>query len=317
MHVSTSYSSLICGGLLGAAAVGLFLAPDEFTAPIRHAVWDATVPGQSAVNMSTGALEKLREKWAVGGNRDQELAALRSEVDRWQLHCRRLQVENMMVSEKYNRARKEGVPPVDPSVGASLLQGDLLEASLLGDRTAAAWRSGRFVDRGSNTGIVETDLVLESTAPLVDQGREADLSPDQPVYSGRIVVGKIAEVGKWTSTIEHVTDASFRGHAQLVRRTEQGDEYAATGILEGRGNDLCRLNRIPATEAVDVGDDVYTADREGAFPYPMFYGKVIQAELKTSAQYWEILVKPAAADLRLQTVQIFRRQLNSQRLLAQ
>ena len=48
----------------------------------------------------------------------------------------------------------------------------------------------------------------------------------------------------------------------------------------------------------------------------MYYGKVVRAELEPGAQEWSIWVKPAAVDVRLETVLILRRVLNPDRILA-
>ena len=114
-----------------------------------------------------------------------------------------------------------------------------------------------FLDVGANDGIAESALVLEGTQPLVDLGSDADVSPGDAVYAGRIVIGKIAEVGRYSSTLRLVTDPGYSGRARLARRNDRGAlVFGAEGTLTADGSELCRLKHI--TDPVNVGDEVFT-----------------------------------------------------------
>ena len=161
-----------------------------------------------------------------------------------------------------------------------------------------------MLERGAVDGVRESTLVLEDNRSLLDQGADAGLAPGQPVYSGRNVVGKIAVVGRWTSTVCPVTDPEFRGLAQLARSSGNRLLFGPQAILVGCGERLCRLTLIPATEPVSVGDEVYTGQRDAALPYPLYYGKVVSALIKPGALHWEIRVQPAVQRIAAPTVQI-------------
>jgi rod shape-determining protein MreC len=148
---------------------------------------------------------------------------------------------------------------------------------------------------------------------LIDQGDEAHLHPDQPVFAGRCVVGKIQQVGRWTSSILPVTDLEYRGRAQLMRRTADGLVVGPEGIIAGDGKEGCRLNFIAATQPVAVGDEVYTAVAGTPLPMPMYYGRVVAVSLAEGAPYWEVQVKPAETLNHARSVQVLRVVLNPAR----
>ena len=191
-----------------------------------------------------------------------------------------MQAQNGLLQKQLTTLQQNGVSPYRGAPAKPLVVPQLLEAAVLGQDSAAAWRAGTLIDRGAADGLRESTLVLEEENPLVDQGADAGLETGQPVYAGRTVVGKIDVVGRWTSTIKPLTDAKFRAKAQLARKTPDGIVFASVGILQGTGDAACQLNLVPATEAVSVGDEVYTNHNDDALPYPLYYGKVLQAELK-------------------------------------
>jgi cell shape-determining protein MreC len=224
-----------------------------------------------------------------------------------------LRIENALLREKLSKADQNS--PYRGTVGQPLIVPELLQASVLGEETAKLWRAGKFIDKGTMDGVGKSALVLDDTSLLIDQGRDENLLSGQPVYSGRRVFGKVVQVGRWVSTVAKVTDARYRGWAQLGRRTSQGLLFEGTGILEGRGEPLCRLELVKLRELVSVGDEVYTANRDSTLPYPMYYGKVVQ--VKPGTQFWEIWVKPAVNETNLQTVQVLRKKFNPIRMLGE
>ena len=293
--------------LLALALTGL---PQSIANTARAMVFDASLPGHRLLAVTRKKIIAARERHTPNAGRDRQQRALEIEVRQWQQRYRQLQAQNGLLREQLTTAVREGVSPYRGSPTEPLVVPQLLQAAVLGDESAALWRSGTLIDRGSADGLRESTLVLEAAASLVDQGAPAGLAAGQPVYSGRNVVGKIGVVGRWTSTIQPLTDPKFRGMAQLARKTPNGISFASTAILEGTGEDLCRLTLVPASEAVSVGDEVYTNHNDAALPFPFYYGKVVQAELKPGAAHWEIRVEPAVKQIDSQTVQILTRSLN-------
>src|SRR5205814_1458134 len=122
-----------------------------------------------------------------------------------------------------------------PSSPPPLVVPRLVEARVLGEETAALWRGRKLLSAGATGGVAESALVLDDTRPLVDLGADEHLAPGDAVYAyaGRIVLGKIGEVGHYSSTLLLVTDRAYSGSARLARRTSRGLVFGPEGTLVG------------------------------------------------------------------------------------
>jgi cell shape-determining protein MreC len=300
--------------LLLAAAAGLYFAPAQVADRLRARAVDAAAPWARLAQSTSARVQLAIASWqpterpgtAATDNGPSELAL-------WKNRCRQLQIEQALLREKLNRLERTAAYPFRPARGQPLVVPDLLEAGVVGHETAVRWRSGAFLDKGAADGLVEDALVLEAGATVLDQGRDTGIAVDQPVYAGRVVVGKIARVGRWISSVQPVTDGAYRAMAQLYRRTPDGMVAGPQGILVGQNGPRCRLTLIEATAAVSEGDEVYTAVGEDTFPYPMYYGSVVKAELKPGALEWDVWVQPASTDER-RRVAVLRQKINPARL---
>jgi cell shape-determining protein MreC len=318
MRSSARQSDFWVTAMLLAVALGLLIAPAAWTDVARATARDATLPGQRLLVAARDWRASAWHQLLDTADERAELETLQAEVEEWQLRYRRLEIESAALHEDLAALKQSGVAPYSGEAGQPLLVPQLLEATVLGEEFPALWTAGHFVDRGAGDGVVETSLVLDDAALKVDHGADSRLESGQAVYAGRAVVGRIARVGRWMSTIRRVTDPDYRGLAQLGRRTPHGMQYGAQGELEGRGDGQpCRLTRIAATEPVRVGDEVYTAGRETLLPLPMYYGTVVKVEHRPGEECWDIEVEPAIGGVELRSVQILRQKLNEARVLAQ
>jgi cell shape-determining protein MreC len=330
---------VIAAAVLSSAALGLLLAPPELSDAIRVAVHDATQPGQRVAARVVRETEDVLARFRRddGGT---EVKWLHMQVDLWKLRARRLALEAATLREQIDRLDETGPPPLPVAATEPLTSTELIPASVLGTEHAREWRAGRFIDKGTLDGVPEFALVLEATEPVLDQGTSSGLEPGQPVYAGRCVVGRIAHAGRWMSTVQPVTHPEYRGYAQVVsrppadlaaeereflaagefaqilQRTVTGSVFGPRGILEGTGEPLCRLKILDATAAIEVGDDVYTGERDGTLPFPMYYGKIVSAQLDPQSLTWDIRVEPAVQELEGRTVCVLRRTLNPLRTAA-
>jgi len=309
---SSVRAAVVCCGI----GTGLLFAPQWVTKTIRTYVRDAARPGQILVRAGGDFVQKKVRHLEQSQQRESEVAMLRSKLKEWELRLRRLQVENALLHERLSEIEQLGLGPYQSADGSPLIVPELLTARVLGDEMAALWRAGKLIDQGQSSGVRESSLVLEDSNKLIDQGADDDVAAGQPVYSGRCVVGKIAKVGHFSSTVQLLTDPEFRAFVQLARNTPEGVVFGANGILEGQGQELCRLKLISSTEPVEVGNEVYSGDRDGVLPFPMYYGTVVKANQKQETPHWEILVKPAVNGVRFKTVQVLRRLPNPLRLLS-
>ena len=306
-HRTQPRSDLAAAIVLCGAAVGLALAPASMSVPIRACVRDSLRPGHKAADWVTSKAESLAADFQVREVQAAMISELRADLDAVRLAARQEQLQVAALRKLLAADDSEG----HAASGEPLLIPELLEARILGREEARVLASGTLIDRGADAGMIEESLVVEATIPLIDHGEGSKLEPGLPVYAGRAVVGKIAQAGRWVSTVRPVTDPQFRGEARLARSTAQGLALGARGVICGTGEALCKLTWIAATEPVSVGDEVYT---DTSLPQPMYYGKVVRVE--PGLTHWEIWVEPAAADPDRRTVQVLRRRLNPARVLA-
>ena len=294
---------------------GLYLAPDSVAVRLRAVVADSLKPGQMATCQLS---DKLRAATAHVTSqseraRQQEVEQLREQLQAEQARAVSLQLQLARLAD--DQLRSESLPGPLRSL-PRLTSTSLIDATVLGSALAEKWRKGKLLDRGEANGVRESELVIKSNRSLVDLGQDGQLSPEDGMLLGRCVIGKIERVGRWSSTFLLLTDAGYRGRAQLVHQTDTGFVYGAKGILEGQGESRCRLKGITSSESVTVGDAVYTATREGVPATPLYYGRVVEATLGTLDTEWKVLVEPVPLPNDLTSVQILRTAVNRDRLSA-
>lgn len=291
--------------LLGAIAFGLTLASDGVTDALRSTIRDGLRPGQHGWLAAIDTVKSGLRDWVREDDEPTETESPDTTVE-----LRRAKIRIALLRDDLRRAKRLGTSPYRGLVSDSPMHATLLQARVLGEETAALWRGGLLLNRGRGDGLAESDLVLKDDGTLIAAGKSQELQPGFPVFAGRCVLGRVRTVGKWTSTVERITDADFRGHAQLVRKAGDGFVFGAKGVLRGTGKDDCRLTLIPHSEPVAVGDDVYTLTDGGVFPYPLLYGTVTKVIPPSDDPHWEIHVQPAAAKAKPRSVQILRKRLN-------
>ena len=302
--------------LTACLAIGLVLAslPAPIAETIRSGVIDIARPGQQALFDSAQRLAAWRSRDPSPRESDRE----RSELDAARLEIRRLRLANSRLTQETT-----DTPSADPQ-HPPLIATNLVTVRVLGQETIQAWQAGRILDRGR--GLSLESLVVEPGHTTLDlghaRGHARGLARGQPAYAGRGVVGRISRVGRWTSTLQPLTDTRFRGLARLARPGRDQPVFSSRGMLEGTGDGFCRLTLVPATAAVTIGDVVYTDGRDQPDTWPMVYGTVVRAELPDGAPHWDIRIRPAIdlgqlKQLDVLTRRFNRRQANSPGVLAQ
>jgi len=236
---------------------------------------------------------------------------------------RRLALQSLKLSEDLERLKQTGVPSYQSQSGERLLVPDLIEAELLGESSIALLKEGQLLNQGRERGVFESSFVLKSELPLIDQGVGQGIKAGYSLYAGQAVIGKVSEVGRWTSSLIPVTSIDYRGSARIARKAEQGLQLGADGILVGLGEGKCQLLQIPSTESIQVGQEVYTGEVDRELPLnmqstlgqPMYYGRIIEAELPRGAPHWKIIVEPAVKLSEVKQVSVLRQIVNPRRML--
>jgi len=176
-----------------------------------------------------------------------------------------------------------------------------IAARVLRPENPASRAGGIVLATGAAAGIDSNRIAVESV--VLDTGGE-DLPHRATVLAGATVVGKIEQVGAWSSTLLPVYGAEFRAHVRLVRQGHAGTVMGEQGVLEGDGISGCLVKYVPSTASVEIGDHVYSFDPTGHVSQPLYYGEVDRAELRPEAPHWEIHVRPAVNFAQLSEVHV-------------
>lgn len=267
------------------AITSLNVAPAETFDPIRALFLDGLRPGQMLLSQVSRCLPAaLASAQAPADANHRQVEALEARVRELELERNHLR-ERLTAVETWGRRPRgqKSEPLVVPA---------LVSSRWLGEELSMAWRSRGMLAIGGRDGVHENALVLQSELPLVDVGSPHQVGVGNPVFAGRVVVGKIAAVGHQTSTVRRVTDAGYSDRVRVARRTPEGLLLITEGTLVGEGQPLCRLRHI--TEPVAAGDLVLSGGTDGILPLPMYYGTVSEASLDTTGREWRVTVQPAA-----------------------
>jgi cell shape-determining protein MreC len=299
------------------AGACLYFAPNGAVSSVRGEIMDVLHPAQFAISRAKEIVSNSfrTEEHSSQTANAKNVAQLKEELAYERERNRAFQIRLAQLAER-QITELESSPASKRS--QRLMIPLLLEVGVLGDTLAEQWRAGKLLDLGAKNGLKENELVLaphKPLRPLIDMGEDADLSTEDALLLGRCVIGKVEHVGRWTSTFQLVTDSRFRGRAQLIRETESGFVFESQGIIKGQGSPQCKLEGIPAEKSVRVNDTVYTAERDGIMPTPLYYGHVVEAVLGPDDREWTVLVKPADLPTRLTRVQVLRAVINPERLV--
>lgn len=300
----------------GIGGVICLLLPDDLQTPLRGHFADILVPGQRVAKRISDTVSTKTQVASGDAENSAVSVDLAKRVEQLELHVRRQQVREARLQKELTDQKRHGTSPFVASKTTRLVRHELVEARVLGRERDLDENSAIMVDLGSDKGAVSHAFVVRGTGPVLDVGADARVAEGQPVYCGRCVVGRIERTGRVTSAVRLITDPGYTGRAQLLRRTERGSVFGAEGILVGLGDGTCRLTGVPYTEPVRVGDDVYTGGRSARLPEPMYYGRVVSANL-VAGQRWEIVVQPRADFSRIEQVSILRQSLKAPRVLGQ
>ncbi len=144
----------------------------------------------------------------------------------------------------------------------------------------------------------------------IDKGTEDGLRADMAVIAPTGVVGRIIQPARRAAKVQLLIDANAAAGA-LVERTR------VQGIIIGTNPGL-RLDHVPSSADIKVGDRVVTSGVEGIFPTPpapTIDGKYpggfvighIESLRRGAGQYQNVIVRPAVDFSSLETVLVVRK----------
>jgi len=309
---NTGSFRVLAACLLGAAMFAVL--PASATTPIRDIIRLAISPGQRFV---TSTIATAKSEWQQTidqklAEQQERLEQLQAEIANSELRERRAFLAAESANQKLAAVERNGASPFSVETARSLIRPRAVRATVLGREILSELKSRRILDRGNTNGVAADLWVLNGDLPIVQAGSEISVADGLPVFAGRCVVGRIVEAGRWTSSLQYITEPGFRARAVLGRVNSNGQavdrfSFGAEGLIEGRSdlkrNGQCELAHIPATEHVDVGMSVYSPPRD-AVDAPMLFGHVVSAEIPPGALHWVICVSPAVDVNNIQNVEI-------------
>lgn len=293
----------------------LIVSSSDSADPLRSWLRDLIAPGAAVVQTAWSKSSRLVAELRYRPVDTSQIDQLEQELARWRRTALAVQIREARLREDLERLRSD----VDVAASESLTRLSVVPARVLGgDRDRLVEWSTALLNRGEHDGLAVGDFVLDDEGLLIDQGQSSGIEADLLVRAGRHAVGRIQSVGRWTSTVQPLTDPGFRGAAQLVRSLPEGTVFGAEGVLTGDGEGGCRLQFVPATAPVAVGDLVYSPVARSPGGVPLYYGTVVRAELATGATHWIIDVEPAVSLARgiPASVEVLTEHLRAERLAA-
>ncbi len=282
--------------------------------PVRMTLHNLLSPGRLVILavapadpgfLGTGRGSKSRVVGELTDVADLQNALLENELQR-----RQLLIDNARLHNELRRSREQsavGTIDIVPLVNFVAVKANILSHSGVTENVRDL-----IVDAGRASQLKPSDLLVDGSGILLDQGKQQGMEAGQRVVNGMAVVGRITEISQWVALVQPVSHEDFSAAVQLVRNSPQGAAFGAEGLLAGIGNGLCRVSGVAYTEAVSVGDEVFSADINGISGPRLYYGKVVRAEFSAGGE-WDVQVEPAVDYRMLDQVAVVQPSVNRNR----
>jgi rod shape-determining protein MreC len=217
---------------------------------------------------AAGLTGAIRDAWSGYGN----LRGVRAENEEL-----RRQLGELQVQFQQERARAERARQLERLLGFQQeLRVDTIAASVIGASASLDFR-GITIDRGSTTGVTANMAVIAPTG----------------------LVGRIVTPTQHASKVQLLIDRNAAAGA-LVERSR------AQGIVVGPAEEgLLRMNFVPATADVKIGDTIVTSGVDGIYPKGFVIGKIEQVDSRNGI-YKDIRVRPSVDFNKLEDVLVVK-----------
>jgi rod shape-determining protein MreC len=139
--------------------------------------------------------------------------------------------------------------------------------------------------------VTEPALVIASGASpdfrtmTLDKGSRQGLAADMAVIAPEGVVGRVILPTPRAAKVQLIIDRNAAA-AGLVERSR------AQGVIVGTGSDRMRLEYVPGTADLKVGDRVVTSGMDGIYPKGFVIGQIESIE-RSAGEFSNVLVRPA------------------------
>ncbi|MDD5428526.1 MAG: rod shape-determining protein MreC [Candidatus Omnitrophica bacterium] len=143
--------------------------------------------------------------------------------------------------------------------------------------------------------VIGRDPSNWSNSIIIDKGLTGGVKQGRAVLSTKGLVGRVLEVGRYSSKILLITDPNSKVGV-MIQRNRHG------GILAGRPDGKCRMVYIALDSDVAVGDKVITAGFGAIFPKDILVGEVVRVDKEPGRLYKSAVIKTAEDLSRLEEV---------------
>ena len=201
---------------------------------------DTVVEIQKIVYMPFKNFSSMMTDYSSLKNVLKENKILKSNVEKLES----LEAENTEIKQELQQMKDE------LNIKHVLSDYDYLNATVV-NRNANTWYNNLTIDKGSNNGIEEGMVVINSTG----------------------VIGKTTNVSTFSSDVKLITTTDTNNKISV--KITSGDNHL-TGLINGYDykKGYLEVEGISNTENVSVGDLVYTSGLGGVFPSGILIGKV-------------------------------------------
>lgn len=147
--------------------------------------------------------------------------------------------------------------------------------------------------------VIGRDPSNWSNSIIINKGYSHGVRLNKAVLSTRGLVGRVVELGRYSSKILLITDPSSKAGV-VVTKNRQG------GILVGRPDGRCKVVYIALDSDVMKGDKVVTAGLGSIFPKDIFVGEVASVGKEPGRLYKYAIVETAQDLSKLEEVLCIR-----------
>jgi rod shape-determining protein MreC len=128
----------------------------------------------------------------------------------------------------------------------------------------------------------------------IDKGTGDGIAPDMAVIAPAGVVGRIVLPTPRAAKVQLLIDRDAAAGA-IVERSR------AQGVLVGTGTERLRLDHVPGTAEIKVGDRVVTSGIEGIYPKGFAIGQIESFE-RRAGEFTAVMIRPAVEFSNLEVV---------------
>jgi rod shape-determining protein MreC len=145
-----------------------------------------------------------------------------------------------------------------------------------------------LVQKSMLADVVNAELTNRKQRLVINKGSGAGLFRSQALVDATGLIGQLVRVGPWSAEVMLISDVEAAVQVQIVRSGERG-------ILVGTGNSReLKVDYLPATTDVKVGDLLVTSGLGGVFPAGVPVGKVIESRRDPDDLLAHVRVEPLA-----------------------